>query len=200
MDVAPYIQTYTYLGIFILTLLGNFGLPVPEEFIFISAGYFATKEIVNVWVVLLVSIFSILITNNITFFLGRYFGKPLFAKLKKRKRVGYVLKKSEKFFKKHGEKTIFLSRFIWNVRNYTPPLAGASGMRWRRFQKYDFFATCIYTPILVFLGFFFSKFLNVVVGKVEEIKLAIFVLFLIFVSFFISRKIYLKISKNNKNN
>jgi len=186
------LETYSYIGVFFLTLFGNIGLPVPEEVVFIMAGYLAAEGIVSFWGILAFSMFAILFTNNLSFFTGRFFGRRLFRFLCKFKSLKMFIEKTDHFFDIHGKKTIFLSRFIWNVRNWTPLLAGSSKMKWKDFQKYDFLGVLIYTPILVSLGYFFSELLDVVVGKVQLAKSIIFVFFMLLVGFYIFRKVYTK--------
>jgi len=195
MDPSILIERWSYLGILFLTLVGNVGIPVPEELIFITAGYLASEHVISLLGAIIFSIFAVSLTNNMSYFAGKYFGKPIFKFLKKVKGVHHVIELAEHLFKKHGEKTLFFSRFVWNVRNITPLIAGATGMRWRRYMKYDFLAIVIHIPILVLLGFFFSKAIDRVFGVLNEGKIFLLALFLIFVGVLLARKIYKKFEK-----
>lgn len=197
MHTLTYLHQYTYLAIFILNFLGNLGFPFPEEVIFIIAGYLASIKAANLWIILLVSIASIIITNNLSFFAGRFFGRPILKFLCKRKSLNKLIHKTDNFFHKHGKKTIILTRFVWNIRNWIPLLAGSSKIKWKDFQKYDLIGILIYTPILVFLGFFFGKFLEQVIGAVNEIEMLIFIFFLILVGFYLLRIFYSKFTNGN---
>ncbi|MCX6748395.1 MAG: DedA family protein [Candidatus Pacearchaeota archaeon] len=195
MEPSILIERWSYLGIFFLTFLGNVGIPVPEEIIFISTGYLAANGYISLLGAMLFSIFAVSATNNMSYFAGRWFGKPIFKFLKKVKGIHHVIEIAEHLFKKHGEKTLFFSRFVWNVRNITPLIAGATGMKWKKYMTYDFLAIIIHIPILVLLGFFFSSAVNRIFGLIEEGKIFILILFLLFVGILLSKKIYKTIEK-----
>lgn len=195
MEALILLERWSYIGIFFLTLLGNAGIPIPEEIIFISAGYLASNQVISLLGAIFFSIFAVSFTNNMSYFAGKWFGKPIFKFLKKVKGVHHVIEIAEHLFKKHGDKTLFFSRFVWNVRNITPLIAGATGMKWRKYMTYDFLAIVIHIPILVLLGFFFSKAVDKVFGVIDEWKIIILILFLIFVGICLAKKIYKKIEK-----
>ncbi len=195
MNVCYFLEIYSYIGVFLLTLFGNLGLPIPEEVIFITAGSLAAEGFVSFLGILFFSMFSILITNDMSFFIGKFFGRRLFKLLSRVKTFEFFIFKTEELFEKKGRKAVFLSRFIWNIRNWVPLIAGASNMKWREFQKYDFFGVLIYTPILVGLGFFYSHSINAIVGKVQTVKQLIFVIFILFVLVYIFRKTLVFFSK-----
>ena len=184
------LMRWSYLGIFFLTLVGNLGIPLPEEIIFISTGYLAANGYISLIGAILFSIFAVSATNNMSYFAGKWFGRPIFKFLKKVKGIRHVIVIAEHLFKKHGEKTLFFSRFVWNVRNFTPLIAGATGMKWKKYMKWDFLAIIIHIPILVLIGFFFSKAVDKAFGVIDEWKIIVLILFLLFVGILLSKKIY----------
>lgn len=79
-----------------------------------------------------------LLETNIGYYVGRTggrafvirFGKYLFLKPE-------YLDRAEKFFAKHGDKTVFFGRFIAVLRAWVAFLAGVNKMRWRNFLIYN---------------------------------------------------------------
>jgi membrane protein DedA with SNARE-associated domain len=68
------------------------------------------------------------------------------------------LKWPERFFKRHGAKTVFIARFIFLF----PPvvanlLAGMSKMPWRTFLFYNVTGSASYATSYILIGYFFGK-------------------------------------------
>jgi len=64
----------------------------------------------------------------------------------------------ERFFKRHGAKTVFIARFIFVF----PPvaanlLAGMAKIQWRTFLFYNVTGSAAYTISYILLGYFFGK-------------------------------------------
>ena len=198
LEPTVLIEQWTYVGIFIITLLGQVGFPVPEEVIYIMAGYLASAGLVSFFGILFFSIFCVLFTDSLSYWVGYFAGNKLLGFLSRWKIFAVMIKKTEKLFLKYGKRTIFVSRFIWNVRNWTPLLAGSHRMNWWDFIKSDGLAALIYTPILVTVGYLFAEFLDVVIGKVLEIRFLIFVIFIVIVTILVLRKFYLRFLRNGR--
>jgi len=196
MQSLLYMQQWTYLGVFASTLLGNMGMPLPEEVIFTMAGFLAAEGYANIFLMLIFAVFTVVATDNLSFLGGRLFGKPLFRFLSRFKGLDKMIHKTERFLECHGNKTVFISRFVWNVRNWVPLLAGASSMKWADFRKYNFYGAIIYVPILVAVGYFFSGMLGDVIGAVKDTRFFIFVFFTVFVMFYVFKLFYQKFFAN----
>jgi membrane protein DedA with SNARE-associated domain len=68
------------------------------------------------------------------------------------------MKWPERFFKRHGDKTVFIARFIFLF----PPvvvnlLAGMAKMPWRNFLFYNLTGSAGYTTTYILIGYFFGK-------------------------------------------
>jgi membrane protein DedA with SNARE-associated domain len=68
------------------------------------------------------------------------------------------MKWPERLFKRHGDKTVFIARFIFLF----PPvvvnlLAGMSTMPWRSFLFYDLTGSAAYATTYTLIGYFFGK-------------------------------------------
>ncbi len=192
IEPTALIEQWTYIGIFIVTLLGQVGLPLPEEVTYIMAGYLASVGLVSFFGVLLFSIFVILFTDSLSYWAGYYFGNPIIKYLSRWRIFEVMIKKTEHLFIDYGTRTVFICRFIWNVRNWSPLLAGSHRMKWRDFIKADALAAVIYTPILVVIGYLFAEVLDVAIGRVLEVRFIIFVLFFLIVVVYVLRKFYLR--------
>jgi undecaprenyl-diphosphatase len=69
------------------------------------------------------------------------------------KRLG----KLEKFFARHGNKTILFARFVAGLRVFAALFAGAARMRWRTFALYNMAGAVLWAVAITLLGFFFGQ-------------------------------------------
>ena len=76
-DLALLVEHWGYLAIFTVVVLGNVGLPVPEETILTLAGYLVWRGDVRFWPVLIVGIVSASAGDNFAYWVGRRFGSAV---------------------------------------------------------------------------------------------------------------------------
>ncbi|MDO8661326.1 MAG: DedA family protein, partial [Candidatus Woesearchaeota archaeon] len=143
------------MAIFFAILASTIAIPIPEDIVLLIAGYLAASHVLNIWTVLVVAIFAVVIGDNIGYWIGRQGGGFLLEKYLHTNIKKWV----RKHYKKHGPKTVFFSRFLTGIRNLFHITAGASGMRWKTFFAYDLLGALIAVPLVVFIGFVFGKYL-----------------------------------------
>lgn len=64
---------------------------------------------------------------------------------------------TQKFYEKHGGKTIVLARFMPFARTFAPVVAGVGQMNYRRFAAYNIFGAVAWVFSMTFLGYFLGK-------------------------------------------
>jgi membrane protein DedA with SNARE-associated domain len=65
VDPVELIAHWGYLALFLLVVLGNIGLPVPEETILVLAGYMCWRGELHLLVVLVIAVVSAVGGDNI---------------------------------------------------------------------------------------------------------------------------------------
>ena len=123
-----------YVLVLVMLLLAGSGVPVPEEGIFIAAGFAGRKLDADIWLLCVVGVIGILLGDSIPFFLGRHFGMPLlkrwpFSRVLSEKSID----RTRHFFEKYGTRTVFVARFVAGLRMPTFFLAGAMTLKYRWF-------------------------------------------------------------------
>src|SRR6185295_16443281 len=64
---------------------------------------------------------------------------------------------TQKFYEKHGGKTIILARFMPAVRTFAPVVAGVGKMGYRRFATFNVVGGAAWVTSMSFLGYFLGK-------------------------------------------
>lgn len=64
---------------------------------------------------------------------------------------------TQKFYEKHGGKTIVLARFMPFARTFAPVVAGVGQMHYRRFAMFNIIGALAWVFSMTFLGYFLGK-------------------------------------------
>lgn len=143
-----------YLWLFLLMIMESMVLPVPSEAVMPFAGFLISQKIFSFAGVIFFSTLGGLVGSLISYYIG-FLGGTAFVK----KFGRYFLlreddlPKTEQFFKKHGQKTILISRFIPVVRHFISLPAGASKMNLGKFILYTVLGAGTWHAFLAWLGF-----------------------------------------------
>src|SRR5258706_9355193 len=139
-------------------MLENPGVPVPGETIFLIAGYFASTGKFHLGLVMLIAATGAVIGDNIGFAIGHHYGRNVLLRIGRfffltPKRFAHM----EKFFERHGNKTILVARFITGLRVFAALLAGASKMPWRVFIVFNMAGAVLWSVVISTLGYLFGQ-------------------------------------------
>jgi membrane protein DedA with SNARE-associated domain len=124
--------------LFVLVAMESAGIPLPGETALIAAAVLADRGHYSiVWVIVLAAAAAI-VGDNIGYWIGRKGGRKLLTHWKPLERwAERVLPPSERFFRRHGAKTVFLGRFFAVLRVTAAWLAGVGKMPWWRFLVWN---------------------------------------------------------------
>jgi membrane protein DedA with SNARE-associated domain len=188
-----------YAGIFFLMMLESMVVPVPSEFVMPFAGFLVAQGNFNFILVIIASSLGSITGSLIFYYIGKTGGHTLVEKYGK-----YVLvdtediKKTEAWFNKRGELTIFIARLIPVVRHLISLVAGVGKMNVRKFTLYTTLGATLWNGILTYLGFILGQHWNEVSQYVEELDIIIVILLVIGCLYFAYRHINRK-KKNQMN-
>jgi len=134
------------------------GFFLPGDSLLVTAGVFCTSRppeppLLNAfWVLALCSMAAVLGDQ-----VGYWFGAKTGPKIFTREDSIFFHKKhlirTQRFYEKHGGKTIVIARFMPIVRTFAPLVAGVGQMRYRRFVSYNVFGGIGWIFAMVLLGY-----------------------------------------------
>ncbi len=140
--LRPYMEPpWGYVIVFAATFLENSvgaGVIVPGETLVIIGGVYA--GIGDLWLpgVATVAVVGAILGDNLGYWIGRRFGRGF---LERHGRKLFItpdrLAAAERYYERHGGKTVFFGRFVPVVRSVGFIVAGVSHMPWKRFLIYD---------------------------------------------------------------
>jgi membrane protein DedA with SNARE-associated domain len=142
VDVPPWLldlfARYGYAVVFVGVLLENAGLPVPGETVLLAGGALSRLGHLSLVRVIVTALVGAIIGDNIGFLIGRRGGRALAER--HGWKIGLTparLEDFDRFFARHGAKTVFIARFVTGLRVFGAVLAGGSGMSWKTFLIFN---------------------------------------------------------------
>jgi membrane-associated protein len=136
------------------------GFFLPGDSLLFTAGLLCSTGFLHIHPALLVTLIMVAaVTGNMV---GYIFGKKVGPLLFKRKsgmlfRQEHLIMANE-FYKKHGKKTIILSRFFPIVRTFAPIIAGIVKLEYHKFVIYSVVGAFFWVNILVLTGYYMGEY------------------------------------------
>ena len=151
-------NSYGYIGVFLLILIENIFPPIPSELILLFGGFMTTYTKLNIIVMIISATLGSLIGALLLYKIGTIFDKEKLKILISGK-LGRVLKlknsdidNANKWFTNEGKKTVFFGRFIPLIRSIISIPAGINKMNISKFITYTLLGSVIWNLVLIMLG------------------------------------------------
>ena len=149
---------YGYAAVFFGVFLENVGVPVPGETMLLAGSALASFGQLSLKWVILIAIAGATLGDNLGFFIGRRGGRVLAER--HGWRLGFTrarLAEFDRFFAKHGPRTVFFARFITGLRVVGAILAGGSEMPWTSFVFYNASGAIVWCTVIAACGYFLGR-------------------------------------------
>jgi len=150
---------------------------LPGDSLLFAAGALAALagSPLHVVQLVLVLVAAAVLGDALNYGLGRRFGNALLKRgdswfFKRRH-----LEQTQRFYERHGGKTIVLARFMPVVRTFAPFVAGMGQMRYRVFATFNMLGGVVWVLLFVLGGYWFGN-LPFVQRNFQYVILAIIVL------------------------
>jgi membrane-associated protein len=140
LDPRTLLESFGYVGLFLIVFAESglfFGFFLPGDSLLLTAGLFAYKGDLNLWILLPLTFIGAVLGDNVGYWFGRKAGPPLFRREASLLFKPKNLLAAKHFYDRHGGKTIVLARFMPFIRTFAPIVAGAVQMEYRRFMFFN---------------------------------------------------------------
>jgi membrane protein DedA with SNARE-associated domain len=156
--VTHLLISYGLVLLFGVVAAESAGVPLPGETALIAAAILAAQGHYSIVAVIAVAAFAAIVGDNAGYWIGRTGGRALLERWGPVKRYSErVLPPGERFFAKHGGKTVFIGRFISVLRVTAAWLAGITHMTWWRFFLWNAAGGIVWATLVGLLAYYFGK-------------------------------------------
>lgn len=162
MEPYSIIAKFSYLGLFVLLILGGLGVPFfPEDLILISCGMLISFEIIDPIPGVSLAYLGLVISDSLLYYAGRRFGRRIVTNRRFEKIVSpHKFLLLERKFVKHSILIMLAGRLLIGFRTQVFILAGVTKVPFIKFFLIDAFGSAIVLTIMVSAGYFGGRFLE----------------------------------------
>lgn len=132
------LDTWGYVAVFAFVAIESSGIPFPGETMLVTAAVYAGSGHLSILLVVGAAALGAIMGDNLGYVVGREGGRPLLHRYGRYLRLDEAkLQRAEAFFARHGDKTVFLGRFVAVLRAWAAFLAGVNRMPWPKFLLFN---------------------------------------------------------------
>ncbi|HWK66628.1 MAG TPA: VTT domain-containing protein [Rhizobiaceae bacterium] len=143
-----------YLAVFLLAIseaIPAVGVLVPGSAVIVALSALTPSGVLVLWPLLAAATAGAIVGDGVAFWLGRRYQRHILGVWPISSHPD-LIKRSEDFFARHGDWSVFLARFTPGVRAIVPLLAGTLGMRPTRFYIVNIASALVWAPAHVVPG------------------------------------------------
>jgi membrane-associated protein len=159
LDFATSYGVWIYALLFLIVFLET-GVVVtpflPGDSLLFATGALAAAGVIDLVGILSLLTAAAIIGDNTNYFIGRTVGPRVFTEHSRWLKREHLLR-TQRFYERHGGKTVVLARFVPIVRTFAPFVAGVGRMHYPRFLAFDVGGGILWVWSFGLLGFFFGN-------------------------------------------
>lgn len=178
LSLAQEYGTFLYIILFLIIFCETGLVVTPflpgDSLLFAIGALAASKQIVDLTLIIPLLIFAASIGDSLNYFIGRKWGTQLFTKNILFLNPKY-LSKTEEFFEKRGVWAVSLSRFFPIIRTFSPFFAGISQMPYLRFLTLSVLGSVVWINLFTLAGYFFGQ-IEIIRNNFTVLVLAVVIL------------------------
>ena len=195
--ITDFISQGGYAIIAVLMALESMVAPVPSEAVMPFAGFLISEGRFTFELVILASTIGSITGSLISYYAGAYGGRPFIERFGKYFFLDlHDLELTERFFKRYGEGTIFVSRFIPVIRHLISIPAGIGRMNVLKFSLYTLIGAALWNAFLAYVGYSLRNNWQEVLKYTEVLDIIVIAVIVSVLAFFVYK--HLKNSKKTK--
>lgn len=172
VDLVQLIQSLGYVGMFAVVFAESglfFGFFLPGDSLLFTAGFLASQRVFNIVTLLVLFVIGAIAGDSVGYWTGKKLGDWLMKQKDSFFFQKHHLIKAQKFYEKHGGKTLILARFMPAVRTFAPIVAGMANMKYKTFLSYNVIGGFLWAVGITLAGYFLGS----VIPNVDKYMLPI---------------------------
>jgi membrane protein DedA with SNARE-associated domain len=163
--------TFGYPAVLLFVMIESTGIPFPGETMLLLAAFYASVDHhLNIVLVIACAALGAILGDNFGYYIGRAGGHPFVERFG---RYFFVkprhLNYAERFFVRHGGKTVFFGRFVAILRIWAAFLAGMHHMHWRSFVVYNAAGGILWATLYGTLGYIAGRVFHDNFAEIEHL-------------------------------
>jgi membrane-associated protein len=167
--------TYAILFFIIFMETGFVVTPfLPGDSLLFAAGTFAALGSFNPITLFLVLFIAAILGDTVNYWIGDKLGPKVFERKSRFFKKEHLIK-TQRFYEKHGGKTIIIARFMPIIRTFAPFVAGVGTMHYPRFLLFNVVGGFLWTSLFIFGGYYFGN-IPAVKNNFETVIFAIIII------------------------
>ncbi len=152
------IWIYAILFLIIFVETGLVVMPfLPGDSLLFAAGALAASTgVMDPFVLVILLFTAAVLGDTLNYHVGKFIGPRVFeieSRFINQKHLHYT----QKFFQKHGGKTIIFARFVPFARTFAPFVAGAGNMNYKLFLSFNVIGAICWVGSFITLGYLFGN-------------------------------------------
>ena len=168
--MAGFLLRNAYFLLFAASLCDQLGAPLPAAPLLLGAGALAKTGSMALPQIIALSVFASMLGHSVWFWAGRKHGG---AVLRLICRISIepdsCVRRTEDLFTRHGGRALVAAPWVPGLAVVAPPLAGMSGMTWKRFLALDALGALGWASLYAIVGFVFGD--QIILGFSAALRL-----------------------------
>jgi membrane protein DedA with SNARE-associated domain len=153
--VSDWVESFGLAALFLILALQAAGVPGPPgKTALVIASLLAADGRLVLWQVLVIAALGVAVGGFAGYAIGRLGGRRLLDRLWPEGKLVRLVSATERFFKRHGAKSVVLARFVPGFKVAIAPAAGMARMRFAQFVLWHVLAAVAFALAFGLLGYF----------------------------------------------
>ena len=160
IDLITLIKAVGYIGLFAIVFAESgllIGFFLPGDSLLFTAGFLASQGFLQIELLAPLLFIAAVLGDSVGYAFGYRAGPRIFTRKDSLLFDKEHLVRSQKFYERHGGKTIIIARFMPVVRTFAPIVAGVGKMHYQTFLMFNVVGGFIWSFGLTFLGYYLGR-------------------------------------------
>ena len=183
--IIDVMNSYGYIGIFLLIMLENVFPPIPSEVILTFGGFMTISSNMTIVGVIIAATLGSLIGGCLLYYIGKLLHKETLIKIVQSKYGKFLrikpkdIESADKWFDEKGNITVFFCRFVPIVRSLISIPAGMSDMPFMKFIIYTVCGSLIWNTALIYVGAFAGDKKDMILSMIDKLSYVIIIIVIV---------------------